>query len=128
MSSNPGDRTPHVRRLVEMLGMEVRAPDGALLGRVNDLRLSPGQRVTGVTAELVVDGLVVANRHAGSMLGYDRRAEQGPWLVRAVVRALHRHTGYLPMAAVTEIDWDADVMQTSAEELLPLEGRINSAD
>ena len=38
------------------------------------------------SSRLVVDGLVVDGRHVGSMLRYDRRAEQGPWLLRRMVR------------------------------------------
>ena len=110
-----------VRRLVHIIGMEVRSTDGARLGQVNDLRLAPGQRVTGVISELVVAGLVVARRHTGSMLGYDRRARQGPWLVRRLVRALHRHTGYLAIDRISNIDWDAGVVHTSADTLDRLE-------
>jgi hypothetical protein len=39
------------------------------------------------------------------MLGYDRRSDQGPWLVRVVVRWLHRHT-VIVGAEDADIDWD----------------------
>lgn len=123
MADETAPSAPRARRLVQMMGMQVRSASGTPLGQVNDLRLAPGQRVTGVMAELLVDGLVVAHRHTGSMLGYDRRVEQGPWLVRSLVRRLHRHTGYLPMAAVTSIDWEARVVHTSADALDTLKQR-----
>lgn len=103
----PSDVGRHrtVRRLHDLLGLAVFAPNGRELGHVNDVRLAPGPVVHGIRAELVVDGLIVADRHAGSMLGYDRRETQGPWLVRRAVRALHRNAGYAPWGAVREIQW-----------------------
>jgi len=97
---------------VDWLGMRVLAADGRRLGLVNDLRLAPTGRV-GLSAELVVEGIVVDGRHAGSMLGYDRRRDQGPWLVRRPVRALHRHAGYAPWSAVEAVDLDAGEIRTS---------------
>ena len=88
---NPSE--PQVHRLGELLGFTVRASDGRELGHVNDVRLAPTGVVRGVFPELVSDGLVVDGAHAASLLGYDRRAEQGPWLVRTVVRWLHCNAG-----------------------------------
>jgi PRC-barrel domain len=95
-------------RLNDLLGLPVEATDGRALGHVNDVRLSPGRAVHGVRSELVIDGLIVADRHAGSLLGYDRRAEQGPWLIRLAVRALHRNAGYAQWDSVREIIWGDD--------------------
>ena len=111
-----------VRRLVDLLHMQVRDPDGRVLGRVNDLRLSPTRAVRGVAAELMVDGIIVDGNHPGSLLGYDRRSEQGPWLVRVAVRALHRHAGYLPWEAVADIDWDDRHVTVYRSTLEPLTG------
>jgi hypothetical protein len=87
------------------LGFAVVNEGGAVLGHVNDVRLATGAAVRGTRAELLLDGLVVGNRHAGSLLGYDRRREQGPWLLRRVVRWLHRRAGYVPWRAVRAVDW-----------------------
>lgn len=92
-------------RLASLLGMRVTTPDGNVLGRVNDVRLAPTEAVRGGNAQLTVDGIIVGDGHAGSFLGYDRRAEQGPRLVRWAVRALHRHAGYVPWDAVDNLDW-----------------------
>ena len=116
------DLAPRTRRLVDLLHMPVRGPDGRTLGRVNDVRLAPTRAVHGVSAELVVDGIVVDGNHPGSLLGYDRRSDQGPWLVRVAVRALHRHAGYLPWEAVTDVDWDARRVTVSTDRLQPLSG------
>jgi hypothetical protein len=109
------------RLLREILGMDVVAADGRRIGHVNDLRLAPTGAVEGAMARLVVDGLVVAGRHAGSMLGYDRRAEQGPRLIRWAVRGLHRHGGYAPWAGVREIDWQANRILLAGPSLEPLD-------
>lgn len=93
------------RRLHDLLGLPVVTVDGRTLGHVNDVRLAPGLALRGLRSELLVDGLVVADRHAGSLLGYDRRAENGPWLIRVVVRFLHRHAGYAPWSAVHSVEW-----------------------
>jgi sporulation protein YlmC with PRC-barrel domain len=116
----PNDLT--VCRLVDLLGLPVLAVDGSRLGLVNDLRLVPSDRVRGVFAELVVDGIVVGGHHAGSMLGYDRRGEQGPWLVRILVRALHRHAGYVPWSDVESIDPERREIRTTLRTLQDLAG------
>ena len=108
-------------RLGDLLGFTVRTASGRALGHVNDVRLAPTSVVHGVFPELVTDGLVVAGRHAASMLGYDRRAEQGPWLVRKAVRWLHRDGGYLPWSAVEHIDWSASEVVVSTDRLEALE-------
>jgi sporulation protein YlmC with PRC-barrel domain len=113
---------PDVCRLVDLLGLPVLAVDGNQLGLVNDLRLVHVDKVRGVFAELVVDGIIVSDHHAGSMLGYDRRAEQGPWLVRVLVRALHRHAGYVPWSDVEAIDLERREIRTRLRTLQELAG------
>ena len=93
-------------RLGDLLGADVVQVDGTRLGHLNDVRLAPTSAVHGVFPELVVEGIVVDGRHAGSLLGYDRRREQGPWLVRWAVRTLHRGAGYLPWDDVEQVDWE----------------------
>ena len=107
-------------RITDLLGATVTGQDGRDIGHVNDVRLAPGQAVRGLQAELVVDGLVISDRHAGSMLGYDRRAEQGPWLVRAVVRRLHRKAKYLPWTAVAAVAWGDRRVTVDAKRLASL--------
>ena len=104
-------------RLGDLLGFTVLTRNGHELGHVNDVRLAPTAAVHGGFPELVTEGLVVDGRHAASMLGYDRRAEQGPWLVRRAVRGLHRKAGYLPWSAVEHVDWAAAEVVVSADRL-----------
>jgi hypothetical protein len=97
-------RRDHVEhRLGELTGMEARVTDGPDRGRIGtvmDARFSPG-----ANGRPVLVSLIVGHGRPGSLLGYDRRRAQGPWLVRTLVRRLHRHT-VLADAAHAEIHWD----------------------
>jgi hypothetical protein len=70
---------------------------------------------------LVVDGLVVAQHDTGSLLGYDRRPQQGPALIRAIVAYLHRRAGYVTWGGVHTVDWDERRVLLSVETLEKLE-------
>lgn len=107
-------------RISELLGCKVITCDGRELGVVKDVRLAPTSAVAGLRAELIVAGLVVGKRHTGALLGYDRQPEQGPWLVRAVVRWLHRDSGYLPWHVIRDIGWSDGVLHSMTNELEPL--------
>jgi sporulation protein YlmC with PRC-barrel domain len=94
-------RGGEAHRLGALAGMEVRGPDGRRAGRVLDARFEPD-----AAGQLVLRSLIVGHGRLGSLLGYDRRDAQGPWLVRAVVRRLHSHTVIVGVDAA-EIAWDA---------------------
>lgn len=114
---------PASRRLHELLGMPVRFSDGGHAGYVNDVRLAPSDRLRGTLNQLVTDGLVVGSRRHGTLLGYDRRSEQGPLIVAAVVRAMHRHSGYVAWTSVRDIDFERGTVQLSVDSL----GRLEEA-
>ena len=97
--------TDVTRCMSHLLGATVASSDGTVIGHVNDVRLAPRASVRGIRAELGVEGLVISDRHAGSMLGYDRRSDQGPRLIRFIVRRIHRNARYLPWHAVREVSW-----------------------
>jgi sporulation protein YlmC with PRC-barrel domain len=107
------------RRLNQLLQMPVQDPVGRRLGRVLDVRLErettePGERIR-------VIGLVVGDGRPGSYFGYDRRPDMGPWLVRVVVRWLHRHSAYVDLADLAEMDWDGGVIRVDPTRMQPLE-------
>lgn len=102
------------RRLDRLVGMDVRL-DGRPAGEVLDVRLEPRH----AEGRLPVKSLVVGRGRPGTMLGYDRGDVNGPWLVSAVVDALHRHTGELAIEAVDAIDWDSGTV-TAHGTLRPL--------
>jgi len=94
-----------VRRLVDdLLGADVVGPGEERLGNVLDVRLEP----TGEAHDpaLALTSLLVGRGRPGSYLGYDRSDNQGPWLVRRIVRRLHRHSGMISATDIDEIDWD----------------------
>jgi sporulation protein YlmC with PRC-barrel domain len=86
-------------RLGRLTGMDVLGPEDERIGRVLDARFEPGD-----DGSLVLCSLIVGHGRPGSLLGYDRRSDQGPWLVRAVVRHVHRHT-VIADAETAEISW-----------------------
>ncbi|MDX6375618.1 MAG: hypothetical protein QOD98_4606 [Nocardioidaceae bacterium] len=112
------------RRLNELLQMLVEDHAGHQLGRVLDVRLErettePGRRIR-------VIGLVVGRGRPGSYFGYDRRPDMGPWLVRVVVRRLHRHSGYADLADLADLDWDAGVVRVDPARMQPLEAAASN--
>src|SRR3954469_15198595 len=107
------------RRLNDLLQMPVQGQDGVSIGRVLDVRLEhetvePGDRIR-------VIGLVVGRGRPGSYFGYDRRPDMGPWLVNRIVRRLHRHSGFIALDDLDELDWDAGVVRVDPARLQPLE-------
>ena len=114
----PESRPP---RLSQLLGLPVSFADGRAAGYVNDARLSPTGRVRGLRTELVIEGLVVGRRPRGTLLGYDRKREQGPWLVRTIVRRIYRHGGFVPWEAVAEVDLERRGVTLNVDTLKPLE-------
>jgi sporulation protein YlmC with PRC-barrel domain len=106
-------------RLNQLLQMPVQDLDGRRLGRVLDVRLErettePGERIR-------VIGLVVGRGRPGSYFGYDRRPDMGPWLVRVVVRWLHRHSAYVDLADLAGLDWGAGVVRVDPRRMQRLE-------
>jgi len=107
------------RRLNQLLQMPVHDLEGVELGRPLDVRLEretsdPGERMK-------VIGLVVGRGRPGSYFGYDRRPDMGPWLVRTVVRRLHRHSAYVALTDLEELDWDAGVIRVDPSRLQRLQ-------
>lgn len=104
-------------RFNDVLGMHIRFADGRDGDHVIDLRLTPSERVSGPLAELMVEGVIAGKMRPGTLFGYDRNREQGPWLIRTVLRALHRHTGYVAWEDVDRIDWDSRVVHLRVNQL-----------
>ena len=86
-------------RLGALAGMPVVEPGGRRVGRVLDARFEPAE-----DGALVLRSLLVGRGGPGSLLGYDRRRDQGPWLVAAIVRLWHRDTRVVDLASV-QIQW-----------------------
>ena len=100
-----------VRRLVDdLLGADVLGPGDEHLGNVLDVRLAPSDDAA--DPALVLTDLLVGRGRPGSYLGYDRSDAQGPWLVRRIVRRLHRHSGMVAASDIDSIDWDRRLVRT----------------
>jgi len=84
-------------RVSDVLGQDVVDASGNRLGVVTDVRCVQDGPLRGMNASLRIDGLLVSRRHTGALLGYDRR-DQGPWLLRVIVRLMHR--------GLREVSWD----------------------
>jgi sporulation protein YlmC with PRC-barrel domain len=99
------DRDTENQRLGRLTGMEVLGPDGARVGRVLDARFEPGQH-----DRLVIRSLLVGKGHPGALLGYDRHPRQGPALIGAGVRWIHRHTRPVDIDDA-QIQWNNEQVQ-----------------
>jgi hypothetical protein len=102
--AGPGVEDASHRRLSDLLRCQVELPGAGSL-RVLDVRVTPRQGPP-PTHDLALHSLIVGRGRPGSLLGYDRSADQGPWLVNKVVRRLHRHSALLPYEQIDDIDWD----------------------
>jgi len=77
-------------RASDLLGRPVLDRDGQRIGIITDLRCVQDGPLRGSMAAPRVHALIVSRRHTGSLLGYDRREQQGPWLLRTIIRRLHK--------------------------------------
>jgi hypothetical protein len=106
------DREAH--RLGRLTGMNVYGPDGRRIGRVLDARFEHDP-----AGRLVLASLIVGHGGPGSLLGYDRRGERGPWLVRTVVRWLLRHSAIVGAENV-DISWGDHEVRLSGTPRQPV--------
>jgi uncharacterized protein YrrD len=88
----------------ELIGRPVIDHSGNRLGYVTDLRCIQDGPLRGAMCAPRVHFLVVSPRHLGSLLGYNRRSQQGPWLIRVIIRRLHRRLQVIPWQAVASYD------------------------
>jgi hypothetical protein len=107
-------------RLDDLLAMHVVFADGRDGDQVTDVRMVRGDRVRGTVSELVVDGFVIGRRRPGTLFGYDRHPSMGPWMIRVLIRFLHRRTGYVAWEDVERIDWAEHVVRLRVDDLRPL--------
>jgi hypothetical protein len=90
-------------RAADLFKLPVLDVDGVRRGIVIDIRAKAED------GGLVVDGFVVGT-HTGGFFGYERRREQGPALLSALIWRLHRGSRYLPWDDA-ELDENAGVVR-----------------
>lgn len=94
------EKGPERLRLGDLCGMQVIGDGGRRRRtKVTDARFEP------MDGHLVLRALVVGRGGPGSWLGYERKDEQGPWLVAAIVRGWHRDSRVIDVDDVS-IDWE----------------------
>jgi sporulation protein YlmC with PRC-barrel domain len=111
-------------RLGPLERMSVQLENGATIGRITDVRVRRGDD-RGHLPELVVDGLLIGRYRLGTLFGYDRDRQRGPWLIRMVLRPFLRQTGYVRWSDVGSIDWEEGVVVLTVSELDPLPEHVH---
>jgi sporulation protein YlmC with PRC-barrel domain len=94
---------PDGRLLSDLLGRTGVSPDGDRLGRLRDLWALGGPR-DGHPEPLRVTHLQFTSHRLGAELGYSADARQGPALLRAFFRWLHRNDRVAPIGGLAGID------------------------
>lgn len=107
--SDPPDDGSTRHRLNDLLGAQVQSVDGTDRGqKVTDARAEPRD------GRLLITQLVIGKDRPGGLLGYDRK-QQGPALIRAIVRGLHRDSGIVGLTQVRALDWEDGVVRVDGE-------------
>ncbi|KQY55674.1 hypothetical protein ASD11_14255 [Aeromicrobium sp. Root495] len=107
-------------RFSRLAGMKVRFSDGSEGDQVTDVRMAKGPR-RGHLPELRVERLIVGRNRPGTLFGYDRDKQRGPWIIQKVLGWVHRHTGWVRWSDVDSIDWDAGIVTLACAEIRPID-------
>jgi sporulation protein YlmC with PRC-barrel domain len=78
-------------RASDLIGLDVYDSAEKRVGVVTDLRCRQDGPLIGAMQAPRITAIIVSGRHTGSLLGYDRHSQQGPWLIRTLVQRLHRY-------------------------------------
>ncbi|WP_456698590.1 hypothetical protein [Aeromicrobium sp. P5_D10] len=120
MATGPDD-TGDRHRFSRLAGMRVILRDGTAHDLVTDVRLAQGP-VRGHLPTLTVDGMIVGRNRPGTLFGYDRNCQQGPWLIQQILRWVHRHAGYVDWSEIASIDWEARTVTLAIDRPRSLRG------
>ena len=106
--------------LTDLLGSDAVEADGTRVGRVVDVRLE----ITGAPDQLLaatgVTGLLVSPRSRFSTWGYERRGEDGPFLIARLQRWLHRGMFLVAWEDVARVDDGVVRLREGAARLDPI--------
>jgi hypothetical protein len=91
-------------RASELLGADVRTPQGRRVGVVTGLRCTLDGPRDGPVAAPRVRQLVVTGRGVGAALGYQQEGQRGPWPVRALIQGLRRHSHLVDVGLIDRVD------------------------
>src|SRR6187431_2242302 len=96
--------------LSDLLGRPVHAPGGIQVGSVVDVRFRRGARQGRREGDLELIALIVSPHSRLSYYGYERGTVNGPAVIAAIVRWLHRDSWIVPWEFVARVDQDAVVL------------------
>jgi len=90
-------------RLTDVLDAEVVGRDGARIGRVSDVRLVQDGPILGEWgAAFRIRDLIVTPRRTADWFGYERPEMNGPWMLNALFRFVHRGAVLVDWSLVTD--------------------------
>ena len=105
--------------LSDLLGSDAVDSDGRRLGAVVDVRLEISGAPRQLLADTVVTGLLVSPHSRFSTWGYERRGEDGPFLIARLQRWIHRGTFLVRWEDVERIDEERVELRRGHEQLDP---------
>jgi hypothetical protein len=112
--------------LSELLDKPVRSPGGTH-GRVVDVRFRRAARRGRHEGDLELVALIVSPHSRLSYYGYERGSVNGPAVIAAIVRWMHRDSHIIPWEFVTRVD-DRGVLLAAAPPRIPLDPRRSITD
>jgi hypothetical protein len=87
-------------RAADLLGARAYTADDEPLGYVSDLRLE--EAGTSDAPRLRLEGVVLARREAGRLLGYDHRPVTRPWLLALIARRMAAQALWVPWGDIAD--------------------------
>jgi sporulation protein YlmC with PRC-barrel domain len=108
--------------LSDLLEKPVQTGDGSSLGTIVDVRFHRGQRNGRHEGPLELIALIVSPHSRHSMYGYERGRVNGPLVIAALIRWLHRKSRVIPWDCVSRVEEDAVVLGVEPP-LIPLDVR-----
>lgn len=109
-------------RGVDIIGARVYDADGRVVGRVHDIRITPGKHALPDAGEpaYVITGLVVGPAAVGTRLGYGHGRMAGPWPITSIFRWLAGRSVVVDWSDVVEHGEDEYRLRKRADELRSL--------
>jgi hypothetical protein len=112
-------------RASDLLGARVVTAGGDEIGVVIGLRCtSDGPKKRGSLPAPRLRAIVVGHRGIGAALGYQQEKQRGPWLIRSMMRRLHRDDRVVDWADVDGVE--AGVVRLRRD--VDLDGDVTSGD
>ncbi|MFF5113127.1 PRC-barrel domain-containing protein [Streptosporangium sp. NPDC000509] len=109
-------------RVSDLIGRPVVDSGGGRVGQVADVRFDQdGPLIEEVRNAFRFNGLIVVPRHTGRLFGYERGpGGRAPWLVREVIRRLHRNSRFAAWSQIASLGGEAVRLSVPVGELSPL--------